>query len=306
MSEGNVYLCKWKRTRGVYKVWLKKRPRLNARGDSLDEALDELNRVVCLKLGDGEAVFDLSPLQSTAEKNALVTLTWSADWRPPAGFAREEYAALYEGGLCKSCCCGIGARTEKRLPVGSVGDGDLLGSGLRLPIIRLASDRFRSLLSKEEQACVTWRPVKMIGRSRRTYFELAAKHPIPTVAIRRLRTSGWACPSCGYRMFSVQGDFDHGYVADADLPKRTPKLLCIDNPHGLALAIPLKRWNQIRGKAGTKGMRAIQLVALPKERTWRNPQVRKLTRASIKVINRELDYSLAALRYYDGASSIST
>jgi hypothetical protein len=40
------------KTEAGFIVWLEKRPKLRAEGDSLQDAMDELSGVVCLALGD--------------------------------------------------------------------------------------------------------------------------------------------------------------------------------------------------------------------------------------------------------------
>src|ERR1700683_1108473 len=137
MSEGHVYLCRSLKTEDGFKVWLEKRPKISADGETLDEALEELNGAVCLALGDGEATFDLIPPIADSD---YVALDWNSTWSPPATFTRADYTALYQGGLCDMCCTGIGPRTLKPLPVGKVWEGDLLGSRSRLPRVLLASD----------------------------------------------------------------------------------------------------------------------------------------------------------------------
>jgi hypothetical protein len=290
MSEGQVYLCKWKATFEGHEVWVENRPRLRARGESLDDALNELSGVVCLATGDGEAVFDLWPPSATEGSINFVRLGYNALWYPPHGFSREEYAELYEGGLCKACCSGIGARTDKPLPVMHLGDSDLLGSGLRLPRILLASQKFRAVLRKDERALLEWRPVELRRSTGRIYFEVIAKRPVKSVTDRAERVTGWQCGSCGGAVCG-SGRFDTTYVAASDLPRPIPRLLAIDDPHLLKLTLRLQRWKAIRGKPGTKGIPIGNVVALPKSRVVRHPKLRMLTRSDIRAINKEFEWS---------------
>jgi hypothetical protein len=287
MSEGHVYLCQSQKTNNGFRVWLQKRPGICAEGETISDALEELSSAVCLALGDGEAVFDLIPPNADGE---FIALVWNSFWSPPATFTRADYAALYEGGLCDTCCTGIGPRTSKPLPVGTLSEGDLLGSRLRLPKVLLASDRFRRLLNQREERKIEWVPVAVHGRSRRTFFEVRPKFSIKAVADRTCKVSGWHCPACGHRVFSV--DYVNEYVAASDLPARKPDLLLIDDPHLLKLAIPLSRWKEIRGKPGTKGILTSNVVQLPTKRVWKRPDLKDLTKSQSAAINRELQQGL--------------
>ena len=59
MGEGRVYLCKWRVEDEAYRVWVEKRPRLMARGDSIAEASQDLVDLICEVTGDGEAALEL-------------------------------------------------------------------------------------------------------------------------------------------------------------------------------------------------------------------------------------------------------
>jgi hypothetical protein len=291
MSEGNVYPCQSRKTNDGYEVWVERRPRLRARGETLDEAIEELSSVVCGATGDGEAVFDLLPSASKSDEVAYVTLHYNASWDVPRDFSKTDYAALYARGLCKGCCRGIGPRTNKPLPVGRVETGDLLGPFPHLPKVLVASDRFQNRLTKRERDLLEWRPIDMRGQSRKTYFEVAAKDPMQTVATRSEEFYGWHCPECGLRLFSAPG-YDRTFVATADLPKPIPALFAIDDPHLLTIAIPAARWKAMRGKAGMKGIVTRRLVAVPNREVVRRPRLRVLNRADMNRMNRELDKSL--------------
>ena len=297
MSEGNVYPCCWEKTEDGFKIWLEKRPKLMAEGESLQDAMDELSGVVCLAIGDGEAVFDLSPPPGVKGNDDFVTLSGNDCWSPPPDFNRAEYASLYERGLCKTCCTGIGPRTKKPLRVGNFGKGDMLASRLRLPNAILASDQFRKIPGRSERALIDWRPIEVMQKSRRLFYELIAKTPIKMVVDRKQRAVGWHCKACGYRLFSVLSDYDNTYVAKSDLRTPTPKLLTIDDPRHLTLAIPASRWKAIRGRPGTTSMIAGRVRLLPKHRVLRRPKVISLTRNDSIAINSEFDGSVALCNF---------
>jgi hypothetical protein len=293
MSEGNVYPCRSKKTKDGYLVWLEKRPQLKALGESLDDALQELSSVVCLRTGDGEAVFDLVGANGKGEVG-FVTLHYNARWNPPRDFSQAEFASLFEGGLCEGCWRGVGPRTRKVLRVGSVGTGDLLGPQHALPNLLVASDRFRKRLNRNERDLIEWRPIEMTGKSRTTYFELVGRHAIKTVAIRSERIGGWQCPVCRFRLFIGAG-YHRTLVAGADLPRPLPPLLAIDSPFRLEIAIPAARWKRIRGKTGMKNIVTRRLVAVPEKDAVRKPKLRLLKKSGIARIRWSLNWALSRL-----------
>ena len=292
MSEGNNYLCRWDREGDGFKVWVDRRPTLSAWGETLAEALDELSGVVCLATGDGEACFELDPPASgNAAPDHFVALSGNSGWRPPAAFSLDDFDSLYEGGVCRTCCTGIGHRSQVPLPVAVFGPADLLISGLRMPSTLLASDRFRAQLTPAEQAHADWVPLDVRGKARRLFFEMRTRRPIRTVADKSKPASGWRCPACKAACYNI--DYDHEYVAKADLTKFTADLLVLDNSHCLQPAIPYSRWVQIRGKAGTRGVVSSEVVAVPPSRVRRRPVLRTLTEADSRAILREFSYNSA-------------
>ena len=96
--------------------------------ESVDNAKHQLAEQVCLKLGDGEPYFELTPPLHPHYKQSYVALSGNSGWSVPTSFTRRDFASLYEGGLCSTCCSGIGRRTVVPLPVGSLGKAELLAA----------------------------------------------------------------------------------------------------------------------------------------------------------------------------------
>jgi hypothetical protein len=198
MSEGNVYVVNWKKCDEECEVWLAKRPKIRSSGESIRDALDELSSAVCLNLGDGEAVFELDP---PVEKQpiSLVRLTYNASCGKAPGISLEDYAALFEDGICNLCCRGVGARTSVPFPMGRPYPGDLLHVNFHFFDSLLASDDFRKLLSPQERASINWRDVDARVPIRRKFYELLPKEAvIPQVGDSDEQQYGWRCPKCDY------------------------------------------------------------------------------------------------------------
>jgi hypothetical protein len=284
MSEGNVYRCNWKRTGDRYHAWLVNLPRLKVDSDSLEEALDQIYDLIGEKYGDGEAVLDLDPPTETNDE--YVSLCHNAFWYPARGFSLEEFAALYAGGVCTFCCNGIGPRTSVPLRVGSIGDGDLLGAGLRMPRSWLASDAFKKRLSRTERDAIEWRPVDVFTKTNSRFFEMLPKEPIFAVADRKQQVSGWRCPKCGHRVFNVWGIY-HPFLAEADIPKPRPSLLMAICSGSARPMLLVERWRSMRDGPGTRKVLARPVTILPTPRVNRKPAVRVLSKKSSEAIHRE-------------------
>ncbi len=289
MSEGNVYLCKWERKDDGYRVWVEKRPRLRAEGESLDEAGEELISLICLKTGDGEAVLEFE--RKTKGKDALVALSYNQSWYPARGEWWKRADELYEGGICSSCCEGIGKRTQVPLRVGTVEGGDLLFGWLGFCNSLIASDRFRKLLRHEERSAVEWRPVEHHKKTRRQFFELIPENAVRESATRGSDYGGWRCPECDRSALSV-GGYDEIHVNAADVPRPRPKLFVVEGLVTFELVVPAARWKRMRGKPGTSGITTQTVVLVPPERALRRPRLPLLTRKQIASVRRHHKWQL--------------
>jgi hypothetical protein len=289
MGEGHVYLCGWRVEDETYHIWVQNHPRLRARGDSLDDASEELVRLICRSTGDGEAVLDLDPLPGG--HTAFVALGTNSSWNLREGITRDECATLYEGGICDVCCHSVGERTEVPLPLGMVGEGDFQFFWAMFCDAVIASDRLRRLLTPRERAAFDWHPVDQSRRLRRTFFELAAKQPVHEVADRKEQVDGWRCPRCKRRVFCICGKFNPHIAAD-DVPQPLPKVLAISG-HWTRVALPIARWRALRGQAGAKGTIAKPVTVLPPSRALRQPRLRTLTRAQIHALRGQFEWQLA-------------
>ncbi len=61
MSEGGIYLCKWRQVEGEYFLELQANPSLVANGGDLEECKEEICMQIISWNGDGEAILELFP-----------------------------------------------------------------------------------------------------------------------------------------------------------------------------------------------------------------------------------------------------
>jgi hypothetical protein len=290
MTEGHVYLCKSERKGERYRVWVENRRGLNVEGISLEDACEQLVDLICLKTGDGEAVLEFER-QWDNLKNSLVALSCNSSWYPAEGEWWRRADELYEGGICETCCMGIGRRTDTPLHVGSVGAGDVLASWFRFCDSLVASEKFRELLTPAERRALEWRPVELHKKGKRKFFELIPKNPIHEVADRASDFSGWRCPECRRVALHV-GGYDDTFVAAADIPNPKAKLFVVQSLVACELLIPASRWKKLRGRPGTSGITTKRVVLVPSGRVVRRLRLPTISRKQIAANRRHHKWQL--------------
>jgi hypothetical protein len=65
--EGQVFKCSWKKTGREYRVWVKARPRLSAKGSTFNQADHRLWSVIIDATGDGESIREYDPPEPDSE-----------------------------------------------------------------------------------------------------------------------------------------------------------------------------------------------------------------------------------------------
>src|SRR5258706_12394453 len=149
--EGNIYLCCWKKGPGHYKLWLKKHPDVTVAGESFQSAEEKMWELICLRLGDGEAVLEFDPpppvnsLIQGYETPAIVSVSGNDTVDAP-----RQTMGLFIKDYCPTCTRAWGERTKTELEVGSLpskSDGAIcmsipgLGNIFSQPFLLLWSDR---------------------------------------------------------------------------------------------------------------------------------------------------------------------
>jgi hypothetical protein len=278
MPEGRVYLCSWEQTGKAFRLWVKSRPKVQGRGRSYEKAEEALLDKICMHFDDGEAVLEFDRPLPVSDRVArflnpsLVTVCGNT--------CPDEYGPieqLYSGGICRECGAAIGERTSVPLQVSALKSGYEGGFVIdRFADIVFFSERFLGLLRPREKRGLELRPIVRAGRSRKQFFELIAKPPVPHVFVKGLGMDGSQCGTCGRREFSqYESDFPiHDFVAKRDLPKPLPTCFAIGSIHRVELCLTEERWQELVTKPGARGLVGREIGVVEESECGRNPKLR--------------------------------
>src|SRR5688500_11363936 len=109
--EGRLYVCRAARIGNGYRVWVRGRPRLAAKGPTFEAADERLWQVIGDATGDfeSERVYETKAAPqkvSAIQRNRAVMLVGSRSARI------TNHRALFSRGLCGTCGMGVGQRTS--------------------------------------------------------------------------------------------------------------------------------------------------------------------------------------------------
>lgn len=301
----HVILCKWKKQPEGYRLWVKGRPSIFGEGDTLEEARESLTHAVWQAAEDMDAVeapvfvYEPSLPPSAATERFLHPELYLVRGDEPfvigvrdedEGMSREarrEWLAkhmdsLYEGGVCRTCDHGIGARTREPVRIGDYESGSD-GGFIRPPSLfaraygYVYSDRFLSLLSPEESGRLSFQHVKVAEKTgRREYYELVSTPDATFVGVRGLDAEGSECRACGHVSvcFRQEPTVDLlWFVCRPDLPDPLPTCFVVgynDEPY---VCFTRQRWEEIRGRPGTKGMVPARVGVVSEDECERRPRL---------------------------------
>jgi hypothetical protein len=282
--EGRVFQCTWKRARGGFKVWVAKRPRLAATGRTFHQADEALADVIANRTGDGENLREYSPSIPSpgAPGDVLqVAAMVSGEGRTTAG--NEE--TLFSRGFCPQCSHPRGSRTKVGLVISSskgLGDGGaarLTREGVGSSLALFSRD-FLSLLTPKERHLFEWRKVAAPGRARKEFFELiSADVQVPFVVLAGGSAELWTCDTCGWENSPFYGladqfpewlsevvegrwdDLPNWFVSSAALTN-VSSCFAVGRAQELRLCFKAERWQELVGRAGTRGLKSYDIGIL--------------------------------------------
>lgn len=298
--EDDVYVCSWSKTKNGYEMWLKSRPQVRSLGESYEEAAETLVESIQDAGGAIHAVLEFDPPLQPAENvkeflNPSIVTIWGDDCfeqggpRRSGSFAnaaeRDAHLAWddahYEGGCCGRCNHPLGTRTAKVLELSYVRSG--YGGGfvsIKGGTSYVFSETFLALLTDQERESLELRKVVRSKSSRVSYYELIGPSGPKKVGLKHVKPhSGWVCDDCGYQCFSYsRTGFDlRDFVAAEDLPNPLPGIFTVGTQPHVELTATSKRWAELVGQKGTRGMLSEPIGVLPTERVEHHPQLRKLS-----------------------------
>jgi hypothetical protein len=274
MTEGEVYLCSWSRTRGGYRVWLTSDPSITAHHAEFDDADELLYEQIMAATGDGENLREYAPPPPATpvgewERGRL----WRLGAEGSAAMSHEP--SYFEGGLCDNCLMPLGPRNAIPLEISALSGrgnaatvslaGALFGAGAHLMIV---SERLLDCFTDVERSAFEWRPVQGLP-PRRAFFEPVPRSPFaPDVCPHGRARPSDRCEVCGFTWRACQREkgWPDYYVSEADLPQPSQTLLTVGRAGFTTLAVTDDRWRELVGQPGLKGIKGTAIAVIAPDR----------------------------------------
>ena len=294
--EQGVYICSWSRSSEGFAVWVKSRPKIRASSPTHDEAAELLCYAIQDAGGAMHPVLEFDPprpVSDTAKKYSKPELyliggderflTDSPRERPFECEQQKEdrlrwLDEFYEKPVCRRCGQTTGKRSGKPVTLTyapSKADGAFgsIGWDGSNPNHEIVSEEFLSLLTEAEHRRLEFRQV--IRKGRRKFYELIGPEGLACVAVAGVKTSGWRCAQCGYRLWNyVASHVEIGsYIARSDLPARSRGVFTVGVFPEIQLAVAAARWKEMRGQRGTRGFVSDLLGVVPDDEVVRRPDL---------------------------------
>jgi hypothetical protein len=296
---GHVFICKWKKTGLQWHIWVKGKPKLFGKGETLDAAQSHLQDAIW---DSAENVDDVTPtvmefdppLPTSERMKKFFTpqiCTVYGDGRYDlltGGFpygnadtASIEYVnSLYEKGICKTCGYGIGKRTNVEFRA-EFYDGSYDGLWLFHTQVQARayffSDRFISLLTSEELKRLEFLGCQTKRKGKRKYFELRGNSIANNVGIKGFDAEGQECTECGQRHFYIKeaclNDPMQDFICRSDLPNPLPSCFVVNINNKPTLCMTQERFGQIRGDKNAKGIISERLGIIDDKLCERHPRL---------------------------------
>lgn len=268
MSEGNVYICLWKKRGRRLTISLKSDPGVKVSAPELDEAEEKMWELLCEKFGDGEAVLQYEtppPVAATEFATRygtphLVTVSVNDGM---GGLVNEK--EVHPKGYCNDC----------RLPL-EVADGVIpeydyvpTSDGAVTMQGLFFSENFLSLLSKKEKAGLEFLSVKGPAKAKKRFFQLTGKTVADYVGVPGFEgLSLHQCRRCKrpLTISYLRNCKMYNFVALHDLPKPLPTVFAIGRDGDVSLCMTRARYSELLGQPGTRNMTSSRLWVVPDDR----------------------------------------
>lgn len=296
--EQNVYICTWKKSNGVFALSVTSRPHICASAPTFSEAEDRLVDAIQRSGGALHAVLEFAPRRPASDFDARFLdpeillicgddrFETDAPRRTPFEDPRQleerlkRLDAFYEAPVCRHCSHTVARRTDKRIkltyaPVKFDGAFGTLGYDGG-PNHQLVSEQFLSILTPEEKGRLEFRPAER--KRGRNFFELVGPAGPRFVAVAGMIAHGWSCPTCGHCKWGHSheaGSIDC-FIARADLQPQLAGLFTVGGFPEIELCVTASRWDELVGKAGTRGFVSRPLGVVPEDAVEHRPQLRRL------------------------------
>jgi hypothetical protein len=300
-----VILCNWKKQPSGYRLWVKAYPSVVGEGDTIEEAEESLRNAIWEAADDMDTVE--APLYvyepplpvSAATERFLKPELYAVRGDEPFEFGpgdtgermsreacgewlEKHIDGLYTGGYCRACKSGIGRRTRQTIQIGryeSNSDGGFIRTrGFSGPWYGYVySDRFLALLTPEERDRLEFQRVQIAKKKgRREYYELLSAPDATFVGVKSLDAEGSECDVCGHISIHYHQEPTVDllwFVCRSDLPDPLPSCLVVGYNDERYVCFTRQRWDEIRGKPGTKGMVPAPIGVVSEEECDRRPRM---------------------------------
>ncbi len=275
---GDLHLCSWAREGKVYTCWVKETPELRGEGDSFEAADAELIDRISEATDDFRPLLEYIPAIPTS---AFDDLFRGSDW--VAIKAPNELVAstlkttdLFMEGMCPLCRTKKGSRNNLALKVQRFSqkkDGALVNvrpTGHTIPIF---SEEFLELLSPDEKANLIARPVESEIASKRNFYEVECFKSTEVVFVKGINISGWKCDECKKNVPRAYSHYSETAINYFVTNPPSANCLTVCAPDKSFFCLPRRRWEEIAGKIGTKGLAASPIGVVPAHLVDVNPKV---------------------------------
>ena len=285
VREENVYLCSWRTINKRVEIQVLKHNWV-VLGDSFEDAESQLIDLISNATGDLQPCFEYDPeppkdaVQARFDGGILAV---SGANNPLDFLGNPE--KLFADGICKVCKFGKGERLEvpliiSRLPTDS--DAGYVRVRLNGPYgnmnLQIYSERFVENLVAKERQRFRWIAVETEQKSKQPFFEPVSASVIPMILPKglfkeekRLQPDGFHCGACGRKQLAgiPQGSGGiYSFISEDAIPKPNPSCFQIGQFANLYFCMTRERWQELRGKPGTKRLMSRQIGVVKK--SWVN------------------------------------
>jgi len=268
MSEGNVYLCEWKKAGRKLTLSLKNDPDVKVTASDLDAAEEQMWELLCEKFGDGEAVLEY--VTPPPRKEAEFIKHYGAPHLVVV--SGNEYVGklvneteFHPKGYCRDC------RHPHETAPNVTPEYDWLPSsdGALSPTDNFFSEDFLSLLTTAERSCLKLEPVRGPKAKGKRFFRLTGEPVVNFVGVPGFEgLSVYQCQRCKrlLHICYLRNCQLFRFVAGGDLPKPLPDIFSVGWEGDLSLCMTRRRYAQLIGKPGTRKITTSRIWVVPDDR----------------------------------------
>jgi len=266
MSEGNLYICCWKKYSDRFRVWLKSNPEIQAEALSFNEASQNIVEQISCHLGDGEPLLDFTP----PPPDRYLVLLFNHSSEISIGFD-----SIFKRAICTYCGCTHGQRTNTQLQVMALPPkADITEVTIGKRIIPLYSEKFLNALTCSERKSLKFTEVISKRKSAQKFYEITARPDVLTVFAKAISFKGWQCPKCSLKRWGHYrvNDPIHDYIASEDVSD-SMRTFTVENGTMQKLTMTPERYEKIKMNQATRGIVADPLGVLNDGQYIRAPKL---------------------------------